>query len=96
MQLNLQARINAIVQNPEVSYDREADSVATVLAGYKDKVKREYIFKEPMKAYAYYALFQTVTLAGRPALIFDPRSKKEDVQVFCRRGHQLGHLFPRL
>ena len=33
MQLNLQARINAIVQNPEVSYDREADSVATVLAG---------------------------------------------------------------
>jgi hypothetical protein len=29
------------------------------VAGYKDKVKREYIFKEPMKAYAYYALFQT-------------------------------------
>ncbi len=94
MQLNLQARINAIVQNPEVSYDREADSVATVLAGYKDKVKREYIFKEPMKAYAYYALFQTVTLAGRPALIFDPRSKKEDVQVFAAVATSWDTYFP--
>lgn len=94
MQLNLQARINAIVQNPEVSYDREADSVATVLAGYKDKVKREYIFKEPMKAYAYYALFQTVALAGRPALIFDPRSKKEDVQVFAAVATSWDTYFP--
>ena len=94
MQLNLQARINAIVQNPEVSYDREADSVATVLAGYKDKVKREYIFKEPMKAYAYYALFQTVALAGRPALIFDPLSKKEDVQVFAAVAPSWDTYFP--
>ncbi len=94
MQLNLQARINAIVQNPEVSYDREADSVATVLAGYKDKVKREYIFKEPMKAYAYYALFQTVALAGRPALIFDPRNKKEDVQVFAAVATSWDTYFP--
>lgn len=94
MQLNLQARINAIVQNPEVSYDREADSVATVLAGYKHKVKREYIFKEPMKAYAYYALFQTVALAGRPALIFDPRSKKEDVQVFAAVATSWDTYFP--
>ncbi len=94
MQLNLQARINAIVQNPEVSYDREADSVATVLAGYKDKVKREYIFKEPMKAYAYYALFQTVALAGRPALIFDPLSKKEDVQVFAAVATSWDTYFP--
>lgn len=94
MQLNLQARINAIIQNPEVSYDREADSVATVLAGYKDKVKREYIFKEPMKAYAYYALFQTVTLASQPALIFDPRSKKEDVQVFAAVATSWDTYFP--
>ncbi len=94
MQLNLQARINAIIQNPEVSYDREADSVATVLAGYKDKVKRDYIFKEPMKAYAYYALFQTVTLYGRPVLIFDPRSKKEDVQVFAAVATSWDTYFP--
>jgi peroxiredoxin len=94
MQLGLQNRLNAIINNPAVSYAKEADSVATVLAAYKDQVKRQYIFKEPMKAYAYYALFQTVTLAGQPMLIFDPRSKKEDVQVFAAVATSWDTYFP--
>ncbi len=83
MQMSLQAQINAITQNPNVSYDSEADSIRQIVAAYKDRVKRNYIFKEPMKAYAYFALFQTVNVGGQTALIFDPRSKKEDVQVFA-------------
>lgn len=83
MQIDLQARVNAIAQNPNVTYDREADSIRTVVGAYKTRVKLDYIFREPMKAYAYYALFQTIDVAGRPMLIFDPRSKKEDVQVFA-------------
>lgn len=83
MQLNLQAQVNAVVQNPNVSYDKEADSVRTILEVYKYKVKNDYIFKEPWRAYAYFALFQTITLGQQVGLIFDPQSKKEDVQAYA-------------
>lgn len=84
MQLGLQAQVNAIVQNPNVPIDQETDSIQRVLDAYKQQVKMNYIFKEPMKAYSYYALFQTVFVPGvGNALIFDPRAKKEDVQVFA-------------
>lgn len=83
MQLNLQAQINAVVQNPNVSYEKEADSVRTILEVYKYKVKNDYIFKEPWCAYAYFALFQTITLGQQVGLIFDPQSKKEDVQAYA-------------
>lgn len=83
MQLNLQAQINAVVQNPNVSYEKEADSVRTILEAYKYKVKNDYIFKEPWRAYAYFALFQTITLGQQVGLIFDPQSKKEDVQAYA-------------
>lgn len=83
MQLNLQAQINAVVQNPNVSYEKEADSVRTIQEVYKYKVKNDYIFKEPWRAYAYFALFQTITLGQQVGLIFDPQSKKEDVQAYA-------------
>ena len=83
MQLNLHAQINAVVQNPNVSYEKEADSVRTILEVYKYKVKNDYIFKEPWRAYAYFALFQTITLGQQVGLIFDPQSKKEDVQAYA-------------
>ena len=83
MQLNLQDQINAVVQNPNVSYEKEADSVRTILEVYKYKVKNDYIFKEPWRAYAYFALFQTITLGQQVGLIFDPQSKKEDVQAYA-------------
>lgn len=83
MQLNLQAQVNAVVQNPNVSYEMEADSVRTILEVYKYKVKNDYIFKEPWRAYAYFALFQTITLGQQVGLIFDPQSKKEDVQAYA-------------
>ena len=83
MQLNLQAQLNAVVQNPNVSYEKEADSVRTILEVYKYKVKNDYIFKEPWRVYAYFALFQTITLGQQVGLIFDPQSKKEDVQAYA-------------
>ena len=45
---------------------------------YKEKVKLDYIFKEPNKAYSYFALFQA--LGNR--LIFNPHESVEDMRVF--------------
>ena len=54
-----------------------------MLQAYKQDIKTNYIFKEPMKAYAYYALFQTVQLGNVNTLIFNPRNNKDDVKVFA-------------
>ena len=42
-------------------------------------MKLNYIYKEPMKAYSYFALFQTI---GN-YLIFNPKSNKEDIKAFA-------------
>lgn len=83
MQMDLQSHVDAVVGNPNVSYQAAADSVQKMLVAYKDKVKRNYIFAAPMRAYSYYALFQTVTFQGRVMLIFDPRANRDDVKVFA-------------
>lgn len=94
MQMGLQQRVDAIERNPNISYQVADDSVQGVLNVYKDQVKRQYIFKAPMKAYSYYALFQTITIEGRPVLIFDPRSSRDDVKVFAAVATSWDTYFP--
>ena len=82
-QMNLQATINNIAKNPNMGVD-SADVVLThVLNSYKQDIKTNYIFKAPMKAYSYYALFQTVQIGNTNTLIFNPRNNKEDIKVFA-------------
>lgn len=83
LQMDLQRRIDAIVAAPDLGVSAVQDSVLGVTEAYKDQVKRRYIFAEPMKAYAYYALFQTVRLGQMESLIFNPRSSEQDVKVFA-------------
>ena len=83
LQMDLQRRIDAIVAAPDLGVSAVQDSVLRVTETYKDQVKRQYIFAEPMKAYAYYALFQTVRLGQMESLIFNPRSSEQDVKVFA-------------
>ena len=82
-QMALQASINNIVRNTNLNDDVMRDSIRVILAQYKEGVKNNYIFKEPMKAYAYFALFQTIALGYENALVFNPRSNEDDVKVFA-------------
>ncbi len=82
-QMTLQGNINAIVKSPSIGADSVEAIVARMLEGYKQDVKTNYIFKEPMKASSYYALFQTIQLGNANSLIFSPRSNKEDVKAFA-------------
>ena len=82
-QMNLQNNINGIVKNPNIGVDSANVIVARMLEAYKQDIKTNYIFKAPMKAYSYYALFQTIQLGNMNSLIFNPRNSKEDVKVFA-------------
>lgn len=82
-QMTLQGNINAIVKSPNIGVDSVEIIVNRMLEAYKQDIKTNYIFREPMKAYSYYALFQTVQLGNTSSLIFNPRNNKEDVKVFA-------------
>ena len=78
-QMDLQSRAIAIQKDPSLSIDRANDSIQNIINAYKEDVKRNYIYKEPMKAYSYFALFQAI---GN-YLIFNPKSNKDDIKAFA-------------
>ena len=94
MQMGLQTQLNAIANNPQLGADAVNDSVARVIEAYKTRVKTDYIFKEPMKASSYFALFQTLNAGGQPVLIFNPRSSEQDVKVFAAVATSWDTFYP--
>ena len=78
-QINLQSFIVGIENNPAIGYDAAEDTIMKEIERYKDFIKRNYIYKQPMKASSYFALFQTI--GNR--LIFNPRESKEDIKAFA-------------
>ena len=78
-QIDLQAKAIALQSNTELGIAKANDSIQSMINTYKEEVKRNYIYKEPYKAYAYFALFQAI---GN-YLIFNPRANKEDIKAFA-------------
>lgn len=78
-QIDLQNRVIAVQNNPNLGYDLTRDSIGKLVAAYKEYIKRNYIYKAPMRASSYFALFQTL---GN-MLIFNPRENADDVKVFA-------------
>lgn len=78
-QIALQNQCIAIAQNPNLSMQASADSIDSIIETYKQDIRANYIIKEPMKAYAYFALFQAIG----SRLIFNPRENREDIKMFA-------------
>lgn len=82
-QMNLQSKINQIIKDPNLTVALVGDSINSVVKTYKDYVKNNYIYKEPNKSYAYFALFQTVAVGYQYSLIFNPHADEDDVKAFA-------------
>lgn len=82
-QMKLQALVNEIAQNPNVGVDSADVIIDRAINAYKQDIKINYIFKAPMMASSYYALFQTLQVGRVNTLIFNPRNNKDDVKVFA-------------
>lgn len=78
-QIDLQSRVMAVQNNPTLGYNLTRDSIDRLVEAYKEDIKRNYIYKAPMRASSYFALFQTL---GN-MLIFNPRENADDVKVFA-------------
>ncbi len=78
-QIGLQQRAMAVSQDSTLTIDESNDSILSMIARYKNEVKKQYIFAAPDRSYAYFALFQTL---GN-MLLFNPRANKDDIRAFA-------------
>lgn len=89
LQTDLQDKVNRLGRSG-LPAGVAQDSLLSLVNAYKANVKRNYIFAEPNKAYAYFALFQQLN----GYMIFDPLTSKEDVKCFAAVATSLNNLYP--
>ena len=90
LQAELQKKVVALAQNRDIPAGIAQDSLSAMVNGFKDKVKREYIYAAPNTTYAYFALFQTMN----GYMIFDPLANKEDVKCFAAVATSMNNAYP--
>ena len=89
LQTGLQADVNRVAQSG-LPIGIAQDSIQRMVNTYKNEVKRNYIFAEPNKTYAYFALFQQLN----GYMIFDPLTNREDVKCFAAVATSMNNLYP--
>ena len=79
MQNDLQRRVTALGRDAALTPAEARDSLEAMLAAHKDRVARDYIFKDPKAASSYFALFQAIG----SYLIVDPGGAGGDITAFA-------------
>ena len=89
-QSELQQTVLNLARNsgPEVGVTQAR--IDTLVSNYKKEVRMEYIYPDPGKPYAYFALFQRL---GRQ-LIFDPTATRDDIRCFAAVATNLDLYYP--
>jgi len=82
-QLDLQRKIVALESDKSLYPGDITDSINSMVEAYKEKMKKDYIFKEPMSAYAYYAVSQSITDLAGTYLIFNPLTDRADIKCYA-------------
>ena len=86
----LMRRALALDQDYSLTPAEAQDSLQRMMETYKNDVAMNYIFVEPQKAYAYFALFQTL---GR-WLIFNPQASGIDMKAFAAVATSWDTFYP--
>ncbi len=89
-QIDLRQRAIAISNNENLTVKETNDSIYKLVNQYKEEVKKNYIYAEPNKAYAYFALFQTLG----DMLLFNPQSNREDIKAFAAVATSWDSYYP--
>ena len=89
LQAELQQKVDKLAQS-KLPAGLAQNQLMTFINEYKENVKRNYIYAEPNKTYAYFALFQTLN----GYMIFDPLASKDDVKCFAAVATSLNNTYP--
>lgn len=85
----LQHAVQQVVRGTKTMNIAQA-RIDELIQDYKKAVRMEYIYPDPGKPYAYFALFQR--LGGQ--LIFDPLTSRDDIRCFAAVATNLNLFYP--
>ncbi len=94
LQQKLQNRIIEIEQDKSMYPGDKTDSIKYLIDTYKEKMKSDYIFKDPTKAYAYYAVCQSITDLAGTFMLFDPFTNRDDVKCYAAVATAWDGIYP--
>ena len=89
LQAELQQKVDKLAQS-KLPAGLAQNQLMNYINGYKENVKRNYIYAAPYTTYAYFALFQTLN----GYMIFDPLASKDDVKCFAAVATSLNNTYP--
>lgn len=95
MQMKLQAEAQRVYNAPDLNAQAVEDSVRHLIDQYKTSVLTNYVYKEPMKAYSYFALFQGIVVGNAYLMVFNPRTNSDDVRPFSAVATSWDQLYPK-
>lgn len=94
LQSQLQSQIIALEQNTSMYPGDITDSINSLVKNYKQLIKTNYIFQDPQKAYAYYAVCQSITDLHTTYQLFNPLSNRDDVKCYATIATAWDGLYP--
>ena len=83
MQQQVQARLVEIEKNEDMLPGDKVDSIESIIANYKERIKQGYIFTDPLSAAAYYAVCQSLTDLRGTFMLFNPLNDRTDVKCYA-------------
>lgn len=86
----LQHTVQQLLRQASSDYRATQSRIDTLIAQYKSEVRMEYIYPDPGKPYAYFALFQRLG----SSLIFDPTTNRDDISCFAAVATNLNLFYP--
>lgn len=89
-QSELQSNVLKVSRNAGAEIGTASQRIDTLVANYKKEVRMEYIYPDPGKPYAYFALFQR--LGG--VHIFDPNLTRDDIRCFAAVATNMDLFYP--
>lgn len=90
LNIQLQQQLAALSDDPRLSALEKMDRAKTLVADYKQTLKRDFIVRNPASPAAYFALFQTIG----SQMLFNPEDDKSDVQYFAAVATQWDERYP--
>ena len=94
LQSALQQQIIELEKNQSMYPGDIVDSIEVLVNAYKELMKNDYIYKEPMKAYAYYAVCQSITDLQTTYQLFNPSTNRDDVKCYAAVATAWDGLYP--
>lgn len=93
-QMRLQSQIIALERNKSMYPGDVVDSINALITAYKERMKADYIYNEPMQAYAYYAVCQSVSDLDNIYQLFNPLTNRDDVKCYAAVATAWDGLYP--